>query len=95
MVLCRSTRALNARLAALEAAGVTITQLGDTEAAGFAPVERIEEVLAALRPYRRRETGRCRSCRKPLPSGARASSRPRRAENSVKVLGGKTVRAVQ
>ena len=60
-VLCRSRRALTARLKLLEQAGATVTQEGDTEAAGHAPVARIAEVLAALRPYRRREA----------PAGAR------------------------
>ena len=55
-VLCRSARALTACLRRLEPAGVSITQLGDTEAAGYAPLERIGDVLRALRPYRRRET---------------------------------------
>jgi len=60
-VLRRSARALTACLRRLEPAGVTITQLGDTEVAGHAPRNRIGDVLAALRPYRRRET----------PAGAR------------------------
>jgi len=61
-VLCRSRRALGVRLRLLEQAGATVTQEGDTEAAGYAPLARIDDVLAALRPYRRRET----------PVGARA-----------------------
>ena len=61
-VLCRSRRALNVRLRLLAQAGATVTQEGDTEAAGYAPLAKIEEVLTALRPYRRRET----------PAGARA-----------------------
>lgn len=61
-VLCRSRRALNIRLTRLRAAGATIVQEGDTEAAGYAPLARIDDVLAALRPYRRRET--------PLGAGA-------------------------
>jgi len=55
-VLCRSARALTACLRRLEPAGVMLTQLGDTEAAGHAPRERIGDVLTALRTYRRRET---------------------------------------
>jgi hypothetical protein len=54
-VLCRSRRALTARLRLLEQAGATVTQEGDTEAAGFAPLDRIGDVVEALRPYRRRE----------------------------------------
>jgi hypothetical protein len=61
-VLCRSRRALNVRLRLLAQAGATVTQEGDTEAAGYAPLAKIKEVLTALRPYRRRET----------PAGARA-----------------------
>jgi hypothetical protein len=64
-VLCRSPRGLLARLRLLEQVGATITQEGDTEAAGYAPVARIAEVLAVLRPYRRREA----------PAGARAPER--------------------
>lgn len=60
-VLCRSRRALGARLRLLERAGATLTQEGNCEAAGFAPLARIADVLAALRPYRRREA----------PAGAR------------------------
>jgi hypothetical protein len=54
-VLCRSRRALAVRLRLLTQAGATVTQEGDTEAAGHAPLDRIDDVLAALRPYRRRE----------------------------------------
>ncbi|MBP7746552.1 MAG: hypothetical protein KA383_10495 [Phycisphaerae bacterium] len=60
-VLCRSSRVLRARLRLLAEVGATITQMGDTEAVGHAPLTRIDEVLAALRPYRRREA----------PAGAR------------------------
>ena len=54
-VLCRSRRALTVRLRLLANAGATVTQEGDTEAAGYAPLARIDDVLTALRPYRRRE----------------------------------------
>jgi len=54
-VLCRSRRALNVRLKLLLAAGATVVQEGDVEAAGHAPLVQIGEVLAALRAYRRRE----------------------------------------
>ena len=70
-VLCRSARALTACLRRLEPAGVTITQLGDTEAPGYAPLERIADVLAALRPYRRRETPA--GARFPAPEGTPAA----------------------
>ena len=67
-VLCRSRRALHARLQLLEQAGATVTQEGDAEAAGYAPVTRIAEILVALRVYRRRET----------PAGARVLACKRR-----------------
>ncbi len=55
-VLCRSSRALQARLRLLDRLGATITQLGDAEAAGHAPASQIGEVLEVLHAYRRRET---------------------------------------
>jgi hypothetical protein len=55
-VLCRSSRALQAPLRVLQRLGAVITQLGDSEAVGHAPVSQIGEVLKALRVYRRRET---------------------------------------
>jgi hypothetical protein len=61
-VLCKSQRALNKRLRPLRRAGATVVQEGDTEPAGHAPLARIDEVVKALRPYRRREA----------PAGARA-----------------------
>ena len=54
-VLCRTSRGLRTCLRALEDAGFTLAQLGDAEAWGYAAVEQIGAVLAALRPYRRRE----------------------------------------
>lgn len=63
-VLCRSSRVLRARLRLLVEVGAVITQEGDTEAAGHAPLSQMDEVLAALHPYRRREA----------PAGARVPS---------------------
>ena len=50
---CRSTRQLTHRLRALDAAGAVVVQCGESEAAGHAPVDRLAEVLAILRPWRR------------------------------------------
>jgi hypothetical protein len=52
-LLCKSGKGLGIRLERLEKVpGVTVKQLGDTEAAGTAPVEAIDAVLDVLEPYR-------------------------------------------
>jgi hypothetical protein len=57
----RSRRALAARLKALAGCNPVLLQVGDTEAAGHVAAERIAELLAVLKPYRRRSA----------PAGAR------------------------
>lgn len=57
----RSARGLNAGLRRLTAAGLVVQQEGDTEVGGWAPVERIEEILAAIRVYRRKSASVGRS----------------------------------
>lgn len=64
-VLVQTRRQLTARLAKLETIGVEITLKGDIEAAGWAPEDRIADVLAALRPHRIRRETRARGFRRP------------------------------
>jgi hypothetical protein len=52
-LLCKSGKGLGIRLGRLEKIpGVTPKQVGDTEAAGTAPIEAIAAVLDVLEPYR-------------------------------------------
>lgn len=51
VLLCRSGKGLGIRLGRLEQIpGLAVKQVGDTEAAGTAPVEAIDAVLAVLEP---------------------------------------------
>ncbi len=52
-VFARCAKGVKRWLPKLVAAGATDGQLGDCEAAGFAPAERIDEILGVLQPYRR------------------------------------------
>ncbi len=54
VLVCKSRRQLTARLSAFVEAGVAVRQLGDTEAAGPAPLGRLADVLHAIGAYRRR-----------------------------------------
>lgn len=58
-LLCRSKRSLTMCLRAVQdGPGTVVKQLGDTEAAGDAPLEALESVLGVLEPYRRRPPSR-------------------------------------
>ena len=70
-VLVETRRQLTARLAKLETIGVEITHEGDAEAAGWAPEDRIADVLAALRPHRIRRETRARGFRRAEATQAR------------------------
>ena len=52
-----SAKGINRWLTELTACGASGAQLGDTEAAGDAPVDQIDAILDVLKPYRKAERG--------------------------------------
>jgi hypothetical protein len=85
-VLVESARTRNNRLRALVALGAITTQAGATEAAGWAPVNLLDEVLKALRPYRRKRS--VRGAPRPAPHSTQTASHyPRAPPNRNRAMG--------
>jgi hypothetical protein len=53
-LLTKSSKAKTYKLRRLAVAGATVIQEGDTEAVGSAPLERLDDILRTLQPYRKR-----------------------------------------
>jgi hypothetical protein len=71
-LLLPTRRALTPRLREIRAAGGVVTQEGAAEAAGWAPADRIADVLAAVGAYRRKSA--------PATGGARGAEPTRREQ---------------